>query len=76
MLAYPLTAVIVLQTLTAAPHAERNVLNGAILAQSFFTMAPPPADFRFELEMVPEGCVVKAIIFGRGVRHVFGSPVY
>lgn len=70
MLAYPLTAVIVLQTLTAVPHAGPQYVERCDPCTIVLHDRTPPADFRFELETVSQGRVVKAIIFERGGHTV------
>ena len=66
MLANLLAVVMVLQTLAAAPHAGPQYVEGCDPCTIILHDGTPPADFRFELETVPQGRVVKTIIFERG----------
>jgi hypothetical protein len=70
MLAYPLAAVLALQTLAAVPQAGPQYVERCDPCTIILHDGTPPADFRFELETVPEGRVVKTIVFERG-----GHPV-
>ena len=70
MLAYPIAAVIVLQALAAVPRAGPQYVERCDPCTIVLHDRTPPADFRFELETVPQGRVVKAIIFERGGHTV------
>ena len=70
MLAYPLAAVLVLQTVAAVPHPGPKYVKPCDPCTIMLLEGNPPADFRFELETVPQGRVVKAIVFERS-----GHPV-
>jgi hypothetical protein len=70
MLAYPLAAVLALQTLAAVPQAGPQYVKRCDPCTIVLHDGTPPAEFRFELETVPEGRVVKAIVFERGGHTV------
>jgi hypothetical protein len=70
MLAYPLAAVIVLQTLAPVSHPGPQYVEGCDPCTIVLHDGTPPADFRFELETVPQGRIVKAILFERGGHNV------
>jgi hypothetical protein len=70
MLTYPLAAVLALQTLAAVPHAGPQYVERCDPCTIVLHDGTPPAEFRFELETVPEGRVVKAIVFERGGHTV------
>ena len=70
MLAYPLAAVLALQTLAAVPQAGPQYVERCDPCTIVLHDGTPPAEFRFELETVPEGRVVKAIVFERGGHTV------
>jgi hypothetical protein len=65
MLAYPLAAVLALQTLAAVPQAGPQYVERCDPCTIVLHDGTRPADFRFKLETVPEGRVVKAILFER-----------
>ena len=65
MLAYTLAAVIALQTLAAVPQAGPQYVERCDPCTIVLHDGTPPADFRFELETVSQGRVVKAIVFER-----------
>ena len=69
MLAYSLAAVLALQTL-AVPQAGPQYVESCDPCTIILHDGTPPADFRFELETVPQGRVVKAIVFQRGGHTV------
>ena len=60
----------VLQTVAAVPRAGPQYVERCDPCRIVLHDGTPPADFRFELETVPQGRVVKAIIFERGGRTV------
>jgi hypothetical protein len=70
MLAYPLAAVLALQTLVAVPQAGPQYVERCDPCTIVLHDGTPPAEFRFELETVPQGRVVKAIVFERGGHTV------
>jgi hypothetical protein len=70
MLAYPLAAVLTLQTLAAVPQAGPQYVQRCDPCTIVLRDGFPPADFRFKLETVPQGRVVKAIVFERGGHTV------
>jgi len=70
MLAYPLATIIALQTLATLPLAGPQYVKRCDPCTIVLHDGNPPANFRFELETVPEGRVVKAIIFERGGHAV------
>jgi hypothetical protein len=70
MLAYPLAAVLALQTLAAVPQAGPQYVERCDPCTIVLHDGTPPAEFRFELETLPEGRVVKAIVFERGGHTV------
>jgi len=70
MLAYPLAAVLALQTLAAVPQAGPQYVERCDPCSIVLHDGTPPADFRFEVETVPQGRVVKAIVFERGGHTV------
>jgi len=70
MLAYPLAAVLALQTLAAVPQAGPQYVERCDPCTIVIRDGTPPADFRFKLETVPQGRVVKAIVFERGGHTV------
>jgi hypothetical protein len=70
MLAYPLAALLALQTLAGVPQAAPQYVKRCDPCTIVLHDGTPPADFRFELEMVPQGRVVKAIVFERGGHTV------
>lgn len=70
MLAYPLAAVLALQTLAAVAQAGPQYVERCDPCSIVLHDGTPPADFRFELETVPQGRVVKAIVFERGGHTV------
>jgi hypothetical protein len=65
MLAYSLAAVIALQTLGAVPQARPQYVERCDPCTIVLHDGTPAVDFRFELETVPQGRVVKAIVFER-----------
>jgi len=65
MLAYPLAALLALQTLAGVPQAGPQYVERCDPCTIVLHDGTPPADFRFELETVPQGRVVKAIVFER-----------
>ncbi len=65
MFTYPLAAVLALQTAAAAPHPGPQYVKRCDPCTIMLREGNPPADFRFELETVPQGRVVKAIVFER-----------
>jgi len=65
MLAYPLAAVLTLQTLAAAPHAGPQYVERCDPCSIVLHEGTRPAEFTFELETLPQGRVVKAIVFER-----------
>jgi hypothetical protein len=66
MLTYPLAAALALQTLASIPHAGPQYVERCDPCSIVLHDGTPPADFRFELETVPQGRVVKVIVFERG----------
>jgi hypothetical protein len=66
MLAYTLAAAFAVQTLTSATLAGPQYVERCDPCSIILHDGTPPADFRFELETVPQGRVVKVIIFERG----------
>ena len=74
MLAYPLAALLALQTLVAVPQAGPQYVERCDPYTIVLHDGTPPADFRFELETVPQGRVVKAIVFERD-GHTVQKPV-
>jgi hypothetical protein len=65
MFAHPLAAVLALQTL-AVPQAGPQYVERCDPCSIVLRDGARPADFRFKLETVPQGRVVKAIVFERG----------
>ena len=70
MLAYSLAAVLALQTPAAVPQAGPQYVERCDPCTIVLHDGTPPADFRFELERVPQGRVVKAMVFERGGHTV------
>jgi len=70
MLAYPLAVVVALQTLVAVPQAGPQYVDRCDPCTIVLHDGTPPANFHFELETVPQGRVVKAIVFERGGHTV------
>lgn len=70
MLVYPLAVVIALQSLTAVPHVGPQYVDRCDPCTLVLHDGKPPADFRFELQTVPQGRVIKAIVFERGGHAV------
>lgn len=70
MLAYPLAAALALQTLASVPHAGPQYVEGCDPCSIVLHNGTPAADFRFELETVQQGRVVKVIVFERGGHTV------
>jgi hypothetical protein len=70
MLAYPIAAVLALQSLAAVPQVGPHYVKRCDPCSIVLHDGTPPADFRFELETVPQGRVVKAILFQRGGHTV------
>ena len=66
MLAYTLAAALALQTLVSVPHGGPQYVARCDPCSIVLHDGTPSADFRFELETVPQGRVVKAIVFERG----------
>src|ERR1700748_1914914 len=66
MLAYFLATALALQTLAALPLAGPQYVERCEPCSIVLHEGTPTADFRFELETVPQGRVVKAIVFERG----------
>jgi hypothetical protein len=69
MLAYPLAVVLALQTPAAVPQAGPQYVQHCDPC-TIVLHDGTPADFRFKLETVPQGRVVKAIVFERGGHTV------
>lgn len=70
MLAYRLAAVLTLQTLAALPQTGPQYVQRCDPCTIVLHEGTPPADFRFKLETVPQGRLVKAIAFDRGGHTV------
>ena len=70
MLAYPLAAALALQTLASVPHAGPQYVERCDPCSIVLHNGTPAADFRFELETVQQGRVVKVIVFERGGHTV------
>jgi hypothetical protein len=70
MLAHRLAAVLALQTLAVLPQAGPQYVERCDPCTIILRDGAPPADFRFELETVPQGRVVKAIVFERNGHTV------
>jgi hypothetical protein len=71
MLAYPLAGVLLaLQTIAAVPPAGPQYVKACDPCTIGLRAGSGPADFRFTLETVPQGRVVKAILFERGGHTV------
>jgi hypothetical protein len=66
MLAYFLTTAIALRILAALPLAAPQYIERCDPCSIVLHEGTPAADFRFEVETVPQGRVVKAIVFERG----------
>jgi hypothetical protein len=70
MFAHRLAAVLALQTLAAVPQAGPQYVEHCDPCTIVLRDGAQPADFRFELETVPQGRVVKAIVFERSGHTV------
>jgi hypothetical protein len=70
MLAYPLAIVLALPSLAALPQSGPEYVERCDPCSIVLHDGTPPADFRFELETVPQGRVMKAIVFERGGHTV------
>jgi hypothetical protein len=66
MLAYSLAFALALQTLAATPQAGPEYVKGCDPCSMVLPHGTQPVDFRFEVETVPQGRVVKSIVFERG----------
>jgi hypothetical protein len=70
MLACPVAAVLALQSLAAVPQAGPQYVERCEPCTVVLHEGSPPADFRFITETVPQGRVVRAIVFERGGHTV------
>jgi hypothetical protein len=66
MLAYPLAAALALQTLACVAQTGPHYVDRCDPCSIVLRNGTPPADFRFEVETVPQGRAVRVIIFERG----------